>query len=122
MLIFVRRKGRHNDTMEQANGKPGRHFTPQQKYDILKDIERCATIQAGLDKHGIASSVYYKWKRQLSVGINASLRNTKPELLSIVGDGIFSQRILSSIIFMPPALPGPSAHHQQRLSLQGPWG
>ena len=44
MLIFVRRKGRHNDTMEQANGKPGRHFTPQQKYDILKDIERCATI------------------------------------------------------------------------------
>jgi len=78
MLIFVRRKGRHNDTMEQANGKPRRHFTPQQKYDILKDIERCATIQAGLDKHGIASSVYYKWKRQLSVGINASLRNTKP--------------------------------------------
>jgi len=22
--------------------------------------------------------MYYKWKRQLSVGINASLRNTKP--------------------------------------------
>lgn len=42
MLIFVRRKGRHNDTMEQTNGKPRRHFTPQQKYDILKDIERCA--------------------------------------------------------------------------------
>ena len=64
--------------MEQANQKPRRQFTPQQKYEIMKDIERCVTVQEGLDKHGIVSSVYYKWKRQLSVGINASLRNTKP--------------------------------------------
>ena len=35
-------------------------------------------MRAGLSKHGITSSMFYKWKRQLSVGINASLRNTKP--------------------------------------------
>ena len=64
--------------MEMNNPKPRRHFTPQQKYEIIKDIEHCTTIQAGLEKHGIASSVYYKWKRQLAVGVNASLRNTKP--------------------------------------------
>lgn len=64
--------------MEQANGKPRRHFTPQQKYEILKDIEHSPSIAEGLEKHHIVSSVYYKWKRQLSVGINAGLRNTKP--------------------------------------------
>jgi transposase-like protein len=64
--------------MEQANQKPRRHFTPQQKYEIIKDIECSPNIKEGLDKHRIGSSMYYKWKRQLSVGINASLRNTKP--------------------------------------------
>ncbi len=78
MLNFVRRKVRHKNTMEQTSQKPRRNFTPQQKYEIIKDIERCATIREGLEKDGIRSCVYYKWKRQLSVGINASLRNTKP--------------------------------------------
>ena len=44
--------------MEQANQRPGRHFTPQQKYGIIKDIGRYATIREGLDKHRMASSVY----------------------------------------------------------------
>jgi len=35
-------------------------------------------MRAGLSKHGITSSMFNKWKRQLAVGINASLRNTKP--------------------------------------------
>lgn len=60
------------------NKKPRRVFTPEQKYEIIKDIERCETIHEGLQKHHIASSLYYKWKRQLKVGINASLRNTRP--------------------------------------------
>ena len=64
--------------MEQTSQKPRRNFTPQQKYEIIKDIERCATIREGLEKDGIRSSVYYKWKRQLSVAINASLRIMKP--------------------------------------------
>jgi len=64
--------------MEQKGQEPRRNFTPQQKYEIIKDIERCPTIREGLEKHRIASSMYYKWKRQVSVGINASLRNTKP--------------------------------------------
>ncbi len=63
---------------ETHSKKPKRVFTPEQKYEILKDIERCRTVKEGLQKHGIASSMYSKWKRQLSVGINASLRNPKP--------------------------------------------
>ena len=63
---------------ETHSKKPKRVFTPEQKYEILKDIERCRTIKEGLQKHGIASSMYSKWKRQLSVGINASLRNSRP--------------------------------------------
>ena len=64
--------------MENIQQKPRRIFTPQQKFDIIKDIERCAIIREGLTKHGITSSMFYKWKRQLAVGINASLRNAKP--------------------------------------------
>lgn len=63
---------------EAHSKKPRRVFTPEQKYEILKDIERCRTVKEGLEKHRIASSVYSKWKRQLSVGINASLRNSRP--------------------------------------------
>ena len=63
---------------ETHSKKPKRVFTPEQKYEILKDIERCSTVKEGLQKHGIASSMYSKWKRQLSVGINASLRNSRP--------------------------------------------
>jgi len=64
--------------MENSQQKPRRIFTPQQKFEIIKDIERCSSIREGLSKHGITSSMFYKWKRQLAVGINASLRNTKP--------------------------------------------
>jgi hypothetical protein len=32
----------------------------------------------GLAKNGIPSSMFSKWKRQLAVGVNASLRNTNP--------------------------------------------
>ena len=64
--------------MEGNQGKPRRVFTPQQKFEIIKDIERCSSIREGLAKNGIPSSMFYKWKRQLAVGIHASLRNTKP--------------------------------------------
>ncbi len=58
--------------------KARRIFTPEQKFEILKDIERCKTIKDGLAKHQLADSVYYKWKRQLEVGVRASLRNSRP--------------------------------------------
>jgi len=62
-----------------GGGKPVRRiFTPEQKFEILKDIERCKTIKEGLDKHQLAQSVYHKWKRQLEVGVRASLRNGRP--------------------------------------------
>jgi transposase-like protein len=64
--------------MEDRPQKPRRNFTPEQKYEIIKDIEKAPTIREGLARHHITSSLYYKWKRQLAVGINASLRNTKP--------------------------------------------
>jgi len=63
---------------EKQARRPNRVFTPEQKYEILKDIEKYPTIKEGLEKHNISPSVYHRWKRQLTVGINASLRNTKP--------------------------------------------
>lgn len=65
------------------NGKMGekkarRKFTPEQKFEILKDIERCGTIKEGLAKHQVAHSLYRKWKRQLEVGVRATLRNGRP--------------------------------------------
>jgi transposase-like protein len=64
---------------KQDGGKKVRRiFTAEQKFEILKDIERCQTIKEGLTKHQLADSVYYKWKRQLEVGVRASLRNSRP--------------------------------------------
>jgi transposase-like protein len=62
----------------EGGKKVRRLFTPEQKFEILKDIERCRTIKEGLAKHHLADSVYYKWKRQLEVGVRASLRNGRP--------------------------------------------
>ena len=58
--------------------KVRRKFTPEQKFEILKDIEQCRTIKEGLAKHQIVQSLYRKWKRQLEVGVRASLRNGRP--------------------------------------------
>ncbi|MFW7381734.1 MAG: transposase [Oligoflexus sp.] len=58
--------------------RPRRSFTPQQKADIVHSVQSASSIQQGLDQFGITSSLYYRWPRQLEVGINASLRNSKP--------------------------------------------
>ena len=55
-----------------------RIFTPEQKFGILKDIEGGRTIKEGLGKHQLHYSVYRKWRRQLEVGVRASLRNSRP--------------------------------------------
>ncbi len=55
-----------------------RVFTPEQKFAMLKDIETCRTVKEGLEKYQLCHSVYQKWKRQLDVGVRASLRNSKP--------------------------------------------
>jgi transposase-like protein len=55
-----------------------RIFTPEQKYEILKDIERHRTIREGLVKHNLCDSVYHRWKRQLEVGVSSSFRNGRP--------------------------------------------
>ena len=62
---------------EQEGKKVRRIFTAEQKFEILKDIERCETIKEGLAKHQLAQSLYHKWKRQLAVGVRASLRNSR---------------------------------------------
>jgi transposase-like protein len=58
--------------------KVRRIFSAEQKFEILKDIERCRTIKEGLAKHQIADSLYRKWRRQLEVGVRASLRSSRP--------------------------------------------
>lgn len=55
-----------------------RHFPPEQKFAMLQDIETCPTVKEGLDTYQLCHSVYQKWKRQLAVGVRASLRNRKP--------------------------------------------
>lgn len=55
-----------------------RIFTPEQKFEILKDIEQFRTIKEGLEKYQLHYTVYRRWKRQLEVGVRASLRNSKP--------------------------------------------
>jgi transposase-like protein len=66
------------ETKVDGGKKPRRIFTPGQKFEILKEIEGCKTIKEGLDKRQLAQSVYHKWKRQLAVGVRASLRNGRP--------------------------------------------
>ena len=74
-----RSKEARNDMEEMEEGKKVRRiFTAEQKFEILKDIERCKTIKEGLAKDQLAQSVYHKWKRQLAVGVRASLRNSRP--------------------------------------------
>ena len=66
--------------MNQAN-KAKRSFSPEQKVNILNQIETNIksgmTTMTAVEKAGIAYSVFSKWKRQLSVGIKSSLRNGK---------------------------------------------
>ena len=64
--------------MEEAVKKPRRIFTPHQKYEMLKQIEQHPTLKEGLAKYDLNYSVYRRWKRQLEVGVNASLRNGRP--------------------------------------------
>jgi transposase-like protein len=63
--------------MDEAK-KPRRIFTPQQKFEMLKEIERSPTIREGLEKYQLEYSVYHRWRRQLEVGVNASLRMGRP--------------------------------------------
>ena len=58
--------------------KARRVFTPEQKFEILKDIQTFKTVKEGLAKYQLQYSVYRKWKRQLEVGVRASLRNSRP--------------------------------------------
>jgi transposase-like protein len=63
---------------KQEARKVRQKFTAEQKFEILKDIERCKTIKEGLARHQLSDSLYRKWKRQLEVGVRASLRNGRP--------------------------------------------
>src|SRR2546422_582589 len=65
-----RSKEARNDMEEkQEVRKVRRIFTPEQKLDILKDIQRCATLKEGrsvsevLGTVGVARSSYYRWKK-----------------------------------------------------------
>ena len=69
---------------KQEARKVRRKFTPEQKFEILKDIERGRT--EGLEKHRLSDLLCRKWKRQLEVGVRASLRNGRPLKPGELGD------------------------------------
>ena len=53
-----RSKEAWNEMEEQQEGKKVRWmFSPEQKFEILKDIERCKTIKEGLAKYHLAQSL-----------------------------------------------------------------
>lgn len=58
--------------------KTKRTFTPQQKFEIVQAIRSGSTVKEGLERFKITHGMYSKWRRQLEVGIHASLRNSKP--------------------------------------------
>lgn len=59
-----------------------RTFTPEQKANIVNQIEtdrkNGLSLNDAILKQDIYTSLYTKWRRQLAVGIHASLRNNKP--------------------------------------------
>lgn len=79
--------------------KVSRVFTPEQKFEILKDIERQPSLKEGLEKHRLSGSVFYKWKRQLEVGVRASLRSTKPLKAADTRHLEHQNRTLKTIVF-----------------------
>lgn len=64
--------------------RPKRKFTPEQKANIVNQIDtdrkNGIKFDAAVLKHDIGGSLYIKWKRQLNVGIKSSLRNGKAPL------------------------------------------
>ena len=58
-----------------------RHFTPEQKADIVNQIDSLRKsgfkFSEAVSKLDINESTYIKWKKQLHVGIQSSLRNGK---------------------------------------------
>lgn len=61
-----------------------RSFTPEQKANIVNQIDTDRksglTLNEAIQKQDIYVSLYSKWKHQLAVGINSSLRNNKPPI------------------------------------------
>lgn len=61
--------------------KAKRIFSPEQKativHQIETDVKAGMTTSQAVEKQGIAYSLFNKWKKQLAVGIKASLRNGK---------------------------------------------
>ncbi len=61
--------------------RPKRSFTPEQKANIVNQLETNRksglTFKKAIKKHDIYVSLYSKWKHQLAVGIHSSLRNNK---------------------------------------------
>ena len=59
-----------------------RHFTPEQKADIVNQIDtdrkNGMKFLDAVSKQDINDSLYLKWQKQLNVGIKSSLRNGKP--------------------------------------------
>lgn len=64
--------------MENNQKKPRQYSLPSRNLRSSKTSNE--PLPSGKGSHNTASpsSMFYKWKRQLAVGVNASLRNTKP--------------------------------------------
>jgi len=74
----VSRSKEKRTTWKRSERKEGAaDFYPEQKFEILKDIELVRRSKR-MAKHPAGPVVVHKWKRQLEVGVRASLRNSRP--------------------------------------------
>jgi transposase-like protein len=68
----------------QEGKKVRRIFTAEQKFEILKNIERCKRIKEGLAKHDLAQSVYHKWKPAVKAGRSQAVGSRESQLKEVV--------------------------------------
>jgi transposase-like protein len=75
--------------MEQTQDKPRRHFTPDQKFKIIKEQMTSKTSVTEIcKKYDISAGNFYKWQEKFLAGALESFRKsedgpTKPELRKI---------------------------------------
>ena len=88
---------------------PGRVYSSEEKYNIIMESFQNPdiTIAAICREHGIAVSLFYKWKEQFLEGGRKNLEGNDPEkalmkenenLKSIIGEMTIANEILKKII------------------------
>jgi len=70
--------------MDQDNTANRRHFTPEQKFKIIKEhFTQRAPLTETLKKHGISSANFYRWQDEFFSGALDRMKNGKQQVSSL---------------------------------------